>query len=354
MTGKKKVLVFTTDSVGGAERVSVTIGKMLRAHEYDVVFAVVRHGAANSTITDFIPKGFSVIFIDDAGPIGMARKLIKTISAVRPDYVFASAMYLNTKILPFRFMFPRIKFIIRSENNVGMFNRRQLWQMRWSYRLADRIIAQNREMKSGMTDLLGIPEDKIVVLHNPVDTQYIDEKVKDAVSPYSESESPVFVASGRFAYQKGFDVLANAFALVAKELPGAHLYILGDTDYEGGKVYRQIMEVAEANGIQERIHCPGFMTNPYPFIKYADCFVLSSRMEGLPNVLVEAQYLNVPAAATTCIPIIKEIITDGVNGYWAGVDDEKSLAEAMEKAVKLDNVTSGYTPSSEKDFVDLF
>ena len=349
-----KVLIFTTDGVGGAERVSVTIGKILRAHDYEVVFAVVRHGTSNSTITDFIPQGFSIICIDDIGPVKMAFKLIRTISEVRPDYVFASLMYLSTKILPFRFRFPKIKFIIRSENNMGMFNLRQRWQMRLSYRLADRIIAQNREMKEGMMNVLGIPETKITVLHNPVDTQYIDEKVKGAVSPYPAGESPVFVASGRFAHQKGFDVLAKAFVQVTDRLPGAHLYILGDTGCENGVVYRQVMDVAVAGGIQDRIHCPGFKSNPYPFIKYADCFVLSSRTEGLPNVLVEAQYLNVPAAATTCIPIIKEIITDGVNGYWADVDDASSLAEAMMKGAGLGKVTSTYKPSTEMEFVDMF
>lgn len=350
----QKVLILTTDGVGGAERVSVTIGKILQAHDYEVVFAIVRHGLANSSIADFIPQGFSILFINDTGPVKMAHKLIKTISTVRPDYVFSSLMYLSTKILPFRFRFPEIKFIIRSENNMGMFNLRQRLQMKWTYRLADRIIAQNREMKDGMRIVLGIPETKITVLHNPIDTQYIDEKVKGAVSPYPADEGPVFVASGRFAHQKGFDVLAKAFVRVVDKLPGAHLYILGDTGCENGVVYRQIMNVAVAGGIKDRIHCPGFKSNPYPFIKFADCFVLSSRTEGLPNVLVEAQYLNVPAAATTCIPIIKEIITDGVNGFWADVNDASSLAEAMIKGADLGRVTSTYKPSKDMDFVELF
>ena len=350
----KSVLIFTTEGDGGAERVSVTIGKYLYKNNFSVKFCVVKHGISNSSIIDFIPRNFRTIIIEDANPILMAIKLIYQIRKMKPDIVFSSSMYLNSKILSFRSCFPKIRFIIRSENNMDMFDKRQRLMMRYSYGAADAIIAQNQEMKTDMVNLLGLSARKIVVLHNPLDVSYINDCIKNSESPYKQINGPVFVALGRFAHQKGFDILARAFAIVHDEIPQSHLFIIGDTKVGEGKVYNEIRNYARMKGVDEYVHCPGFKTNPYPWIKYANCFVLSSRMEGLPNVLIEAQYLGVPAAATTCIPFISEIIKEGENGSLAEVDNEKSLAVSMMRAVKLGNVITHYTSASMDDFLELF
>ena len=71
-------------------------------------------------------------------------------------------------------------------------------------------------------------------------------------------------------------------------------------------------------------------------------------MEGLPNVVLEAMYLDKPVAATTCVPIIDNLIKDGINGYKVKPDDANSLAQAMQKAAKLTNVHNERHDSSEK------
>lgn len=59
------------------------------------------------------------------------------------------------------------------------------------------------------------------------------------------------------------------------------------------------------------VFCVGFKNNPYVYMKHADCFVLSSRNEGLPNVMIEALYLGTPVAAYKCIPVIERIVDEG-------------------------------------------
>ena len=88
-------------------------------------------------------------------------------------------------------------------------------------------------------------------------------------------------------------------------------------------------------------------------MRNASCFVLSSRSEGLPNALIEAQYIGTPAAACTCIPIIGRIVDEGKTGYLAEVEDYKGLAEAMMKASKLGRIKTTYKSSSFDDFLNV-
>ena len=108
------------------------------------------------------------------------------------------------------------------------------------------------------------------------------------------------------------------------------------------------------NDLENDIKCVGFQNNPYPYMNGANCFVLSSRNEGLPNVLLEAQYLGIPSAATSCIPMIKRIVVDDVNGYLAAVDDADSLATAMLNAARLKSIKSTYQPASINDVLNVF
>ena len=111
--------------------------------------------------------------------------------------------------------------------------------------------------------------------------------------------------------------------------------------------------VAGAN-LDNYLHIVGFDPNPYKWIYNCDCFVLPSRLEGLPNALVEAMYLKKPVVATTCIEIIKRMVEDGYNGYLVPSEDTDAMADAMVKALNLKNFTMTYSPSKPEDFIRLF
>lgn len=114
--------------------------------------------------------------------------------------------------------------------------------------------------------------------------------------------------------------------------------------------YNEVKQLIEKHGLQDSVKCVGFQNNPYVYIKYADCFVLSSRWEGLPNVMIESLYLGTPVAAFKCIPVIGRIVTDGADGYLAEKENVESLAKAMMKASELGRVMSVYKSASMEDF----
>ena len=114
------------------------------------------------------------------------------------------------------------------------------------------------------------------------------------------------------------------------------------------------MHIAEELGVRESIHCLGFNDNPFIYMKYADCFVLSSRFEGLPNVLVEAMFLKTPVAAFKCIPIIERMVRDGMDGYLAEKENPNSLSSAIINALKMGRTNPIYRGATKEDYVSLF
>lgn len=345
---KKRIVIFLQSGVGGAERISVLIGKSLNPDVFDVRFCCV--GKGENRIAKFIPAEYVIYHIPHSNPVLQILLFFKIIIRVRPNVIFSSVFNINTKLLLLSWIFPSKKFVIRSDNNVEVFSSKQKLLIKFLYGKAETIVAQTQEMKEGLAALGKINEQKIVVLSNPVDEKEINKKLQKADSPYSNHSGLIFVATGRFARAKGFDILVQAFAKVQKDIANAELYIVGKNDESAAEYFFAIKSMIESLSLSSKIHCVGFQENPYPYIKYADCFVLSSRYEGLPNVLLEAMYLKRPVAAARCIPIISRLVKDGENGFTAETEDVDSLAEAMKKAVLLKNIQNNYKSATVSDF----
>jgi len=91
-------------------------------------------------------------------------------------------------------------------------------------------------------------------------------------------------------------------------------------------------------GLDQDVHLPGFVDNPYAYMARASVFVLSSKWEGLPTVLVEALYCGAPIVATDCPSGPREILADGQYGQLVPVGDVVALAKAIEATL------AGQTP----------
>ena len=349
----EKVLIFIQDAVGGAERMSVLIGKALAKEGKEVIYILIEN-SVSSSIVDFIPKDAKIIRIPMGNSIKTTLFMLSVIKRIKPHFVFSSVLNINNKILPFRFLFPKTKIIIRCDNYLYTYNKRQRNIVASLYPKADIIIGQTEEMRDELIALNKFREKQVITLHNPIDIDTINSKLNGVEDPYPTNGLKHFVASGRFAYQKGFDFLIDAFSKVSKERDDCDLYIIGDFEYGNRDVYNLVKEKVKKYGIERKVHCLGYQNNPYPYIKYADCFVLSSRWEGLPNVLIEALHLGTPAAAFRCIPIIERIINDGATGFTAEKENVDSLAQAMSKSVDLGRIQSSYKSSKIEDFTKLF
>ena len=225
--------------------------------------------------------------------------------------------------------------------------------IRLLYRRAETIIAQTEEMRMELIKKAKLTASNIYTIQNPQDFVMIDG-LAQVKSPFLKKNTINYVASGRFAPAKGFDILVRAFALVEKRINNVELYIVGQNSGPNEEYFLRIDQLIKELNLSEKIHCVGYQKNPYAYVKNADCFVLSSRNEGLPNVLIEALYLGTPAAATTCIPAIERIIEKGKTGFLAVSENAESLAEAMIQAASLGRITSNTVLDTMPAFNPLF
>lgn len=203
---------------------------------------------------------------------------------------------------------------------------------------ANLIIAQTPEMKDEISFYHNVKIDKIGVLINPLDTEFIDNNLKNIGNPfdlYSELSTDKLinvVASGRATYAKAYDVLISAFEKVYAKNKNFRLFIIG-ANYENEQ--KDYEKLAGELGVGDVVKFLGFQKNPYKYYYYSDLFVLSSRREGLPNVVLENLYLHKPIVATRCISFMENLIQNGKNGFLVDVEDSHQLAKAILNFKKL-------------------
>jgi glycosyltransferase involved in cell wall biosynthesis len=122
--------------------------------------------------------------------------------------------------------------------------------------------------------------------------------------------------------------LLKAYALIHAHIK-EKLVILGE-----GEERPSLEGLVKDLGIADKVIFAGFQPNPYPFMKHASLFVLSSIFESFALVIVEAMACGAPVVATDCLSGPSEIITDGVDGVLVPPADEKKLAEAMSRVLR--------------------
>lgn len=353
-TKSVKVLIFLPAGVGGAERVGVTIGKILHERGHHIGYVIM--GNEQSNINKIMPcdeDGYVRHYI--ANDYNRWYRMYKLIKSETPDVVFASCRAVSRDLVmvtkPFGL---KCKVIVRSDNPLKTLPAKRRKWIRWAFRFADMVIAQQEEMRQEMINEYPIPENKVVALQNPIDYEGIRQQ-SSVPSPYLDENVVRYVWVARIAEYatKGQDVLLHAFKIVHDNNPHARLYLVGIYNEEG-QYYQSLRNFINENNLNDVVYFVGFDPNPYRWVKYANCFVLPSRGEGLPNSMIEAMYLEKPVVATRCLPIIDRMVEDGVNGYRVEVEDYEAMADAMLKAVKLTDCKMSYNPASNEEFVKLF
>jgi len=206
------------------------------------------------------------------------------------------------------------------------------------YRRADAVVAVSEGVAKDIAQYLGLDREHVTAIYNPIETREIEALSHEPLKhPWFQEEAvPIVLGVGRFVDQKDFPLLLRAFARLRQNRP-ARLVLLGgdESSAEQREHKRQLISLASQLGVQEDLDMPGFKVNPYPFLRKASVFVLSSRYEGFGNVLVEALLCGCPVVSTNCPSGPAEILADGRYGMLVPVGDEHRLAEAIGET--LDN-----------------
>jgi glycosyltransferase involved in cell wall biosynthesis len=197
--------------------------------------------------------------------------------------------------------------------------------MRLLYQRAAAIVGVSQGVSADLDLQLGFRSGTVKTIYNPVvDRELLSSARLPLEHPWFQAVSPpVFLAVGRLSLAKDFANLIRAFAIVRQQRP-ARLIILGEGEA------RSALEAEIATlGISDDVSLPGFNANPYAYMAHAATFVLSSRWEGLPTVLIEAMACGCAVVSTDCPSGPQEILAAGKYGLLVPIDNSPALAAAM-------------------------
>jgi len=265
------------------------------------------------------------------------ESLTRYLQTEEPDVILSALTYTNLVVLWSRRLAGKSIPVVISERNflshrVRSEDHQKKWRWRFAlplvrdaYRLADGIITVSDSVADDLADSSKIRRDSIKTIYNPVvDQELLQLADQPLQHPWFAAEAPpVILGAGRLASQKDFTTLIKAFAIVRKT-HNSRLLILGEGDQR-----KQLTSLAQQLGIDSDVELPGFVDNPYKYMRHAAVFALSSRYEGLPGVLIQAMACGCPVISTDCPGGSREILADGEYGNLVPIGNEKALAAAI-------------------------
>lgn len=320
---KKKIsIIFILPDLetGGAERIVTTIANHLSRDLFDPKILLLRKEGG---YLNLVKEDVEIIDIDTERIRHSLKPILKEIYKRKPQIVFSGFGEVNAYLSLFIKLFPSIKFIARETNVVSEHVTRK--EIRFFYKFYNnyhQIIAQSDDMRQDLIGNFSVRESKIIKINNPVDFDFINSKLNISSKPESfKYNFKNVVAIGNLSARKGFDNLLKVFSRLKNE--NILLHILGD-----GRDKEILHQMKEFLGLKNVIF-HGRQENPYEFLKFADLFILSSRYEGFPNVLLEAGACGTYALANNCPGGITEIIQEGINGEISDIENHEEFSQMI-------------------------
>lgn len=326
-----RVLFFLSDlDGGGAQRTFVNLVNAMSQSDLEVALVVGRPGgAAQSWLRDEV-----VLFqLGVKRTRHAVRGLRQVVQKYQPDILVATMVDANiVATLAALGLRARTKVILRETNSHrarGDIRGLRRWLIKWAYRRADAVVSLSSGVGIELISEYRIEKKRVVTIGNPVDIHGItakSEKFRGNTGTVKYNGVPILVAVGRLTRQKGFDLLIRAVSNVKFPFK---LVILGE-----GPDRDILHDIAERQGMLDRLCMPGFVEDPISWLAHADLFVLSSRWEGFGHVIVEAMAAGIPVIATNCPYGPADIIENEVNGLLVPEGDIGALVDGIEELLK--------------------
>ncbi|WP_390453756.1 glycosyltransferase [Chryseobacterium sp. Alg-005] len=305
---------------GGAERIITTIANHLSRDRFEPKLLLLRKQGG---YLNFVKNDVEIIDINTERIRHSLKPILSEIYRRKPDIVFSGFGEVNAYLSLFIKLFPKTKFVARETNVVSKHVTRKEIKFFYSfYNNYQKIIAQSDDMMNDLMKNFNVKSDKIIKINNPVDFDFIDQKLTISQKPESfKYNYKNVVAIGNLSSRKGFDNLLKVFSRLKNE--NILLHILGD-----GKDREILHQMKEFLGLK-KVFFHGRQENPYQFLKYADLFILSSRYEGFPNVLLEAGACGTYSLANNCPGGITEIIQNRINGEISDIENHEDFSQRI-------------------------
>ena len=318
---------------GGVAVVVIDLCNELSRRGYSVDLLALK---GSGPLKDRASRAVRIIDLDRHRARYALPRLLKYMIAAKPDVMVGVVPHVNLLVIlaSLLMVFGRPRVIATEQaalkaSSTTWRDRLLLFLLRAAYRVPSKVVCCSEGIRRELIEDLGLPERQVETIHNAVvGPQALADLERSAEDPWlSASEDPLIVTVGRLHPQKDQETLLRAFAKVVERRP-ARLLILGE-----GEVRAALEALAAELGVSQRVHLPGHVSDSLAQMNAADLFVLSSRFEGLPTVLIEALLCGLPIVSTDCEHGPREILEGGRYGTLVPVGDVEALAAAMLRAL---------------------
>src|SRR6266851_1395949 len=316
---------------GGAERVFVQLANEfvalgVRVH---LLLAVARGPYLNE-----VAGGVRIVDLAARDVLRSLPKLVRYLRRERPSVVLSALDHSNiVAILACAIARTETRCVISMRSVPSAVYRKggssRNWVlpmlMRRGYGLADRVIANSRAVASDLIEKFRVPAEKLTVIYNPLDLESIERLCREAIENLwlSRNASPLILGVGRLDVLKDFPTLIRAFSIVRTKRE-CRLAILGE-----GPERRGLEELVAKLGLQKDVDLPGFVDNPFAWMRRAEVVVCSSLTEGCPNALMQALACGTAVVSTECVGGCSEILEGGRWGRLVPVGDAQAMADSI-------------------------
>ena len=321
---------------GGAERVIIDIANNLSKRNYLIDIVLAKGG---KIYLDEIDPSINIINLNCKSTFLSLFDLCRYIKKSSPYGIISALSHANCVLLLARKIIKNNTKVVVSERNVSYLNtnnkvgiKRIILNLliKYLYPEAKCIVTVSKGVRKSIINTYKLNSKKVKCILNPCDFEKINKlKSKDIlnsgiIDSIKSDNQKIILAVGSLTIQKNYSLLIKAFKKVSRII-NCKLIILGEGPERSNleKLYRNL-EIDNKS-----IILPGFVANPFPFMKACDLFVLSSLWEGLPNVLIQALACNCKIVSTDCDAGPREILEDGKWGRLTKVNDINELANTM-------------------------
>jgi glycosyltransferase involved in cell wall biosynthesis len=305
-----------------------------------------------------LPVECSVINLESRRTRWSILGILRTIWKLKPELVFVTLSHVNLVVGLIRGLLPRNTICVAQQVTMisdmtvtgrGLGAKVRRWFYQISYRQFNQIICVSQTVMKDLLATLDLDPAKVKVIYNPIDLLEVASQIASE-DPNSEAHrfvkslppgSTLLMAAGSLTYHKGFDILIDSLALCDDKR--LQTIVLGE-----GPMRRELELRAKQKDLLNHIHFVGFKLDPYRWFQKADWFVLSSRMEGFGNVIVEALACGLPVIATPAGGAVAEVLRH-VKGCVIAADlRPTAFANAIRKAI------NGKVPMIPREILEKF
>ena len=345
---KKNILIFHQNLVmGGVEKVTLNIIKNIDKNKFNIKLILVEKFGE---LLEEIPKDIEVVELLDKD-YSIKNNILKYILYLKEIYIIRKKLkkiikdediLLNMNMRNIRFNITLFQYKNKKigwihgniMNDFGNFKERINYKLFYQYSI---ILNVSKEGTDDFNKKFPKLKNRTKTLYNSLDIEFIKKmSVSEKIN-----KNNYLVSVGRLSEEKGFDILIDSIKLLKDDGIDEKLYIIG----EGNERDRLEEKIKKLN-LEENVFLPGFNSNPYAILKNSKIYILSSRGEGLPTVLIEALACECPIISTDCKCGPREILNNGDYGLLVPVGDAMELKEGIKKMILDNNLRARFKEKS--------